>query len=160
MSRASGATAACVTDDPDQGVLCAPTRLLDYLVGRKTRGDQPGVITCPGGWLKLGERPFDAALREYAEETGLHRDTIAEVVKLGVLHDDHFTTHLYIGTFMGLRYRTSTLTDDQGICDWRWMHEDALIQMPPESINSNFQLLVTAQKTSRERRLRNGVRSQ
>jgi ADP-ribose pyrophosphatase YjhB (NUDIX family) len=46
------------------------------LVRGSTRDDEPGVWYLPGGGVEHGERPRDAVIREYAEETGLAVDIV------------------------------------------------------------------------------------
>ncbi|MGP8072549.1 MAG: A/G-specific adenine glycosylase [Thermoplasmata archaeon] len=75
------------------------------LVQRRPAGGLLGGLwEFPGGKIEPGERPIEAAAREFAEETGLRTPALAPV---GVVHHvySHFsvTLHVFRGSFRGPR---------------------------------------------------------
>lgn len=77
-----------------------------WLVQRRPPGGLLGGLwEFPGGKVESGERPIDAAAREFAEETGLSAPLLTPA---GVVHHaySHFTVtlHVFRGTVRGSRF--------------------------------------------------------
>ena len=98
------------------------------------RGKEPlrGVYTLPGGKVEAGETLVEAALREVAEETGLHPqllgfvdhvEVIGRDVTGGILH--HYVIAAFAARWQGGEPRTSAEA-----LDFRWVDPATLDGLP------------------------------
>lgn len=97
------------------------------------RGNEPnkGLWSIPGGMVRLGESPEEAAIREFKEETGL--DAVIENL-LGVFNvvvrDDHgrikyhYVVIDYLGKVVG-----GTLSPGSDVMDAKWFKIEELSEI-------------------------------
>ena len=109
------------------------------LVGERSGGD----LVFPGGFIKCGEKGYQAAAREAEEETGMR----AEMEQFHLNSDWNSSRLFYMGEYLGIGDRKNTWE----LKSVRWMRiEDALNKL---SYSSNRHYL---KKAVRIRELKSG----
>lgn len=104
-------------------------RASEVLLIRRGRPPQAGTWALPGGFVDVGERVEDAAVREAAEETGLPV-TLGKLI--GVYSDPdrdprhHTVTVAFLATVPGTKLKPQAGTD---AADARWFPVDALPEL-------------------------------
>ena len=114
----------------------------DVFAGQRLDSDYD-AWQMPQGGIDAGEDPFEAALRELWEETGIVRDLVEQVAETsGWLHYD-FPTDLaaklwkggyrgqeqkwYLLRFLGDDEQINIVTEHPEFSEWRWMPPEELI---------------------------------
>lgn len=91
------------------------------LLARHTYGSGKGRLIIPGGYLRFGETPEEALIREYQEETGI-------TVRAGRLLGIRFNTKDWYAVFIAEYVEGEARSDGDENSEVVWMDPDAALQ--------------------------------
>jgi mutator protein MutT len=107
-----------------------------WLVTRRSAGRVfAGLWEFPGGRIDIGETPYEAAVRETAEETGLTVEAVAAVGKIETAHaGGRVVLHLV---------HCRVVSGEAGVCDTaveevRWVSMSELEALPMPPVNAEI----------------------
>lgn len=136
---------------PDRPILSAGILAIDnekVLLIKRGNDPNKGLWSIPGGMVKLGESPEEAAIREFREETGL--DAIIEGL-LGVfnivIRDDegkikyHYVVIDYLGKVIG-----GILRPGSDVLDAKWFEINELDKVQTSTTLKKAIELITKKK--------------
>jgi 8-oxo-dGTP diphosphatase len=96
------------------------------LVKRSPYVNEPGTWGIPGGRVEPGEHPFDAAMREVAEELGSVPQGILQHASVYRDNSFEYTTYFVVVHPVGKARWTPTIVLDWENTDARWFAADRL----------------------------------
>lgn len=100
------------------------------LLVKRSVAPKEGFWCLPGGFIELGEKPEESALRELAEETGLH-GTIDRLLGVTTNHSDRYHTVLLVGYLVTRYSGIPTAGDDAS--ELAFFHPDELPEIAFQS---------------------------
>lgn len=99
-----------------------------FLIGHRQGSHGEGTWAIPGGHLEFGESFEQTAIREVAEENGLHIDNL----KIGAVTNDIFESENkhYVTVWMTSHWRSGEpeILEPHKCLEWRWVDFDTLPQ--------------------------------
>lgn len=101
-------------DDRTRSAACVVFKDGKVLLGRHTYGAGKGLLIIPGGFLNMGEAPWDCAKRETLEETGVE-------VEIGAPVGIRFKDRDWYVIFKGEYIRTVTGEHDTENSEVLWV---------------------------------------
>jgi 8-oxo-dGTP pyrophosphatase MutT (NUDIX family) len=95
----------------------------------RPRGKPPGTWALPKGNIDRGERPEATAVREVAEETGLHGELIQKLGDVRYVYTRRGTRVFKVVSFFLVRYRSGRIGDirpafRREVAEVRWLPLD------------------------------------
>lgn len=112
---------------PNVGVAVILQRADCILLGRRKSDHGKGTYSVPGGHLEMGEEPYDAAVRELAEETGI---TVDELEFIGFTNDVFSQDKHYITLFFTTHCDKEPVNQEPEKCEgWEW---HSLMNLPED----------------------------
>ena len=110
------------------GVACLVYRDRQLLLGQRINSHGHGTWSLPGGHLETDEAPFDCAIRETLEETGLHVEN-PHVVTWAFNTFPEKQRH-YVTLFVQAEYTGGEpqCMEPEKCAQWGWYDTDALPQ--------------------------------
>jgi len=96
------------------------------LLGKRLSQHGYGTWACPGGHLELYETPFDCAIRETQEETGLIISDLEKGPWVNTIFRED--SHHYVTVFMLTRHYKGTprVLEPDKCAEWQWFDINAL----------------------------------
>lgn len=101
-------------DEQDRVLMLQRSRTEDFL---------PGVWELPGGGLKEGEHPKEAARREVVEETGIDSEIFFPIDCFCYWTKGEYTVEI---VFLGRAEKTTEIRLSSEHVDWQWVDETSV----------------------------------
>lgn len=103
---------------PKVGVAVILQRADCILLGKRKSEHGQGTFSVPGGHVEMGEEPYDAAVREVLEETGI---TLTELEFIGFTNDVFSQDKHYVTLYFTTHCDQEPVNKEPEKCEsWEW----------------------------------------